>query len=110
MNSHDAQTLLRAHEKKNNCPYCGSLDHILQRCGVYEFHHDLGESQDPEWIKGREMVLARRKALAFGGIPELYLRNPDDSQVQKIRAYHAKKELELRAMVIGVDKVVEMMK
>lgn len=81
------------------CSYCGDSAHIISKCPTYEFEHDMGTDTDPEWIEGRKMVLARRKALAYGGIPELYLRNPTREQAAKATKYKLDKEEKFKAVV-----------
>lgn len=73
--------------ERNVCTYCGDSSHSIQKCEVYNSHHDMGEHTDLEWVKGREEVLARRKAMHFGGIMEMYLRNPTAEQRKAIAAH-----------------------
>lgn len=75
--------------ERDVCTYCGNSAHSIQRCEVYNSHHDMGEHTDLEWVKGREEVLARRKAIHFGGIMEMYLRNPSEEQRKKVEAHKA---------------------
>jgi hypothetical protein len=78
--------------EKNACGYCGDSSHSIQKCPQYDFHHDMGEHTDLEWVRGREEVLARRKAKAFGGIMEMYLRKPNQEQIFKIAVFKDEQE------------------
>lgn len=69
------------------CTYCESNSHTIDRCDLFDFHNDMGSFEDEEYRKGREMVLARRKSKHFGGIPELYLKNPTPEQQALIHAH-----------------------
>ena len=84
------------------CTYCQDSSHSIQRCEVYSSHHDMGSHTDAEWIKGREEVLARRKALAFGGIMEMYLKNPSAIQVKKVRDYRLEQERKLKESMADI--------
>lgn len=66
-----------------HCTYCGGLDHNINMCGIYERHHEFGTPLDMV----RDMVLARRQAKMFGGIPEEYLKHPTKEQEEKAREY-----------------------
>lgn len=102
----DAETVWRFHDSKRpKCSYCGSDSHIIQRCEVYDFHHDMGSEEDKEWIEGRKMVLARRMAKHFGGIPEEYISNPTPEQAAVAHAYRAERERKWKAAVLEVIKI-----
>jgi hypothetical protein len=93
----DGEVLLRKEETK--CTYCLSAAHTITQCDLYDSHNDRGSYSDPEWIAGREMVLARRKAKHFGGIPEMYLSNPTVEQQALINTHTAETERRLANLI-----------
>lgn len=85
------------------CTYCDDGGHVIQNCPKYDFHHDPGSPEeamaDAGWVKGRDWVLARRKQLAFGGIPEMYLQHPTSEDRRKLESFRVEEKNRIRACV-----------